>query len=56
MEAQVALIKLGQVELSQVMLSYMQTDTGECLYDRLVESKFKGYLLEWKEKGMREVK
>lgn len=44
-EAQMALIQLGQVKLEQVFLPYAQNQSGQTLYEALVESKFSGLAL-----------
>jgi hypothetical protein len=45
-EAQMALIQLGQVKLEQVFLPYAQNASGQTLYEALVENKFSGLALE----------
>jgi hypothetical protein len=44
-EAQMALIQLGQVKLEQVFLPYAQNCNGQTLYEALVESRFEGLTL-----------
>lgn len=44
-EAQMALIQLGQVKLEQVFLPYAQNERGQTLYEHFVESKFSGLAL-----------
>lgn len=43
-EAQLALLRTGQVTIEQVFLAYAQNDTGQTMYEALVERKFAGLL------------
>lgn len=45
LEAQLALVELEMVPLEQIFLSYMQTNDGRTVYERLEESRFNGHLL-----------
>jgi len=45
-EAQMALIETEMATLDQVFLPYAHTETGETLYQRMIESKFKGLQIE----------
>jgi hypothetical protein len=45
-EAQLALLQTGQVQLEQVFLAFVQDNTGRTLYDRMVDKKFSGLALE----------
>lgn len=40
LEAQLALVELEMVPIEQIFLSYMQTNDGRTVYERLEESKF----------------
>ena len=44
-EAQLALLRTGQVTIEQAFLSYMQYDDGRTIYERLVTTKFQGLAL-----------
>lgn len=44
-EAQMALIQLGQVKLEQVFLPYAQNAQGQTVYEALCEEKFSGLAL-----------
>ncbi len=46
LEAQLALVELEMVPLEQIFLSYMQTDDGRTVYERLEEKRFGGLMLE----------
>ena len=46
LEAQLALVELEMVPLEQIFLSYMQTDDGRSVYERLEEKRFGGLMLE----------
>ena len=43
-EAQLALLRTGQVTVEQVFLAYAQNDEGKTMYEALVERKFAGML------------
>jgi hypothetical protein len=45
LEAQLALVELQMVPIEQIFLSYMQTDDGRTVYERLEERKFSGLML-----------
>ena len=45
LEAQLALIETGMVELPQVFLPYAQNNKGETFYETMKEQKFPGLLL-----------
>jgi hypothetical protein len=46
MEAQIALLRTGQVTIEQAFLAYAQNARGETIYETLVEKKFAGMLTE----------
>lgn len=46
LRAQIAMVEIGNADLPQVMLSYVQSPDGTTLYDRLVESDFRQLRLE----------
>ena len=46
LEAQLALVELQMVPIEQIFLSYMQTDDGRTIFERLQERKFIGLMLE----------
>jgi excinuclease UvrABC nuclease subunit len=43
-EAQLALLRTGQVTIEQVFLAYAQNEEGKTMYEALVERKFAGML------------
>lgn len=45
-EAQLALVEVGNVKLEQVFLPYAQNANGVTMYDALVEQKFSSLMLE----------
>ena len=45
-EAQMAILELQMVKIDQVFLPYMQDNQGKTVYDKFVESNYKGYVLE----------
>lgn len=46
LEAQLALVELEMVPIEQIFLSYMQTDDGRTVYERLEEKRFGLLMLE----------
>lgn len=46
LEAQLALVELEMVPIEQIFLSYMQTDDGRTVYERLEEKRFGGLMIE----------
>ena len=44
-EAQLALLRTGQVTIEQAFLSYMQDNTGQTVYEGLLKKKFSGLAL-----------
>jgi excinuclease UvrABC nuclease subunit len=45
-EAQLALLRTGQVTIEQVFLAYAQNTSGQTVYEALVERKFAGMLMD----------
>lgn len=46
LEAQLALVELEMVPMEQIFLSYMQTNDGRTVYERLEESRFGNLMIE----------
>lgn len=46
MEAQIAIVRTNQTTIHQALLGYMMIDKDQTIFDKLVSTKFEGYLLE----------